>query len=490
MLVKVGVATDVRPLEKIEHHLESINHKLRLVAGAEVLKALFHLTEGFGHGALELMNTASAAGLTTDAMQRLQFAVAQSGGNAAELGMTMTHLARMIHGAKMGAQDALETFYLLGISQRQIASFKTTEDVLYGVMEALQKIQDPLKRQALMDRALGQGSRALGRFALDGKAAALASQATARRIGALVPRGTLERLGEAKASLSALGMMFHSVGSTVAGLFAPVIVRVVQQIEDFYVANKKVINQSFHDWVVSAARAFGVFTAIVEVVGGAIARFVDKHSDMIGTVFKIASAVSAYSAAVWALKGAFSVLQPAYALASGVLTIAPYVLAATGVGILTASIRDLWHYLTTGDTEDMWLIKIFDAAGKFFSTGAIGEMVQGGMEGIADGLKQLGINVRPEVSTGVLRNAPGADISRQIDQVSRLQTFVPPIAMPGLQSIPTGPSPVTMNTTNNINVPPGVTPEQTKQAVTAAVRDTRVRELEQALRAQSQSFAY
>lgn len=491
LLTKIGFSADTRPLEKIEQRLEGLNHKLRLVVGAEVIKKLYEMTSEFGHGALELENTAAAAGLTTDAMQRLQFAVAQAGGNTAELGMTMTHLARMIQGAKMGAEDALQTFYLLGISQAQVASFRSTEDALYGVMDALQKIPDPLRRQAMMDRALGQGSRGLGKFALAGTAAAKASEATAKRIGALVPHGALDSVAKARASMDALGLMFKAISTTIASMFAPVITHVVGKIEDFYTANKAILLQSFEDWTVAAASALGGFVAIVEVVGGSILRFIGRNHELIVSGLKIAGAIYASSKAFETLSGAVKLLQGAWSAISGMFAVAPYALTAVGIALVAAAVHDLWALLTGGKAEDTWLYKIYGMAGNFFSTGAIGKMFQGVMENVAGGLGAFSIDLAPNVQTGTLAGTPGMGAMQQWQALKNMQRA--PVA--GFS--PAGPtagagnsSQVTVNSTNTFNVPAGLTVEQTQQAATAAVRDSRVREYEHALVAQRQAFAY
>lgn len=482
LLTKIGFSADTRPLEKIEQRLESLNHKLRLIVGVEVVKKLAEMTSEFGHSALELQNTAMAAGLTTDAMQRLQYAVTQTGGNAGELGMTMTHLARMIYTAKMGAEDSLQTFGQLGIDSGQIASFRSTEDALYAIMDALQKVQDPIRRQALMDRALGQGSRGLGRFALEGRAAARASQDAAKQLGIIVPKATLDRLAAARVSMNSLSMMFKSIGSNLAGAFAPVLVRTVEQIQKFYVANRAVIDLTFEKWLIKAAFAFGFFRGFVGRTAEALAHFVSRHDELVERVLKIGTALLAVKVAIMGIGAGINTIKAAITVFNGIKFLAPMLAAlpllletAAAIAAIVIGTHDLNELLFgSHDFRQTWMYQM--ATG----TGEAGAFLQNTMQKLFSltdmtGLTNTGAN---DGSMPTVNGMHPNDLRLQalvkranagMQVVQNMSANVPPpmIAAPGVNGMPAQGNNVVVNQKVDIAAQPGVTSQAVLGAVTS-----------------------
>lgn len=472
LLLKVGIKADTDALEKLQSKLESINSKLRILAGAEIIKGLFHLTENFGHSALELENTAAAAGLTTEAMQKLQFAVAQSGGNASELGMTMSHLARLIEGARLGADDAVQTFYKLGISQQAIQSYHNTEDALFGVMDALRQIKDPIKQHALLDQALGQGSRGLGRFALAGSAAARETTRNAKAMGAIVPAGTIRQLANAKAALAGFGQIVKAVSATVGGLFAPVVIKVVGAIEKFYSANRVLISQTLEDWVVNAAGALGYLVGLFETVGGAVFRFAARHSELLKTVMKGVLAFAAASAAIGAVAKAIGLVQSVWSGVAGIFVAAPYLAMAGALALVVASLHDVWSVLTGGKFADTWLYQAVTG------TGAIGAAIQGAIGAAVGTIDSFGFGkIGPDVADHPMVRGFAAQ-----NVVNNMSANIPPpmIAAP---SVANSNSQANVNVSSNVtvNVPAGMTASDAKAAVADGVRTHMDQSLAQAL---------
>lgn len=515
-MVKLGFAADSRPLDKIVQQLDSLNGKLRLIAGVEVIKSLAHLMEGFGHTSLELLNTASAAGLTSDAMQGLQYAVTQAGGNAGELGMTMTHIAREMEGARLGAQDALETFYQLGISQQQIASFHTTEDALYGIMGALQKIHDPIRRQALMDRALGQGSRALGRFALNGESAARSSEDFAKRLGVIIPNATLVRLGEGRNAVMSLGLVVKSISASLAGGFAPAMVQAVHGVQEFYLANKQLIDVGIGKFIEYATYGFGELYAIVYIVARAFTQFIAKHQKLVKLAEDWAPALLSVAAALPLVNVALGVFETVGGAALAIFTAFSAeaagfaIVIGSAVAALTLFMVSLFSFgqvvnkhgikglFNADNWKDTALFKGLDAMKAGIEDAKrLGGVVRGIWGEFGDGalVPSEGLaNQDPTSRYGTpmsLLSPRAPSLLERLDAASYAQS-APPKFLAGSPTYRSSNMSLAPQMTTNVvvNVPAGMTPEQAQSMVTSGVRDAHASSYDYALNQFNTPFDY
>lgn len=500
LLLKVGIKADTDALEKLQSKLESINSKLRILAGAEIIKGLFHLTENFGHSALELENTAAAAGLTTEAMQKLQFAVAQSGGNASELGMTMSHLARMIESAKLGGDEAITTFYKLGISQQAIQSYHNTEDALFGVMDALQKIKDPIKQHALLDQALGQGSRGLGRFALNGAAAARATTQSAKAMGAIIPAGTVRKLADAKAAMDGLHQIMKATAASIGGFFAPSLITLVRGVEGFFAANKELISSKLERWVWNVSVGFGELYAILYILARETLSFAKKHQTLVNLAIDWAPALLAVAIALTNVGSGISTIHTAMKAAAVLwaffssttfLIASMFVLAAAGLASFGLAFEAFWEVLNGKKIEDTPVVKLLKflanpgkitAIADYFG-GTLGKIVHEFDAASAErgSLLQGDPVSRYDAPTGFLGRVPTLVENMN---AAKAQMSQPPgyLARPNT-SMPTAtsfePSIVSNNT---INIPAGVTVKQAQDAVANGVQGFLNRDLQQSMR--------
>src|ERR1700728_2605325 len=158
LLTKLGFKADLHPLAAVNEHLEGIQRRLEFLAAAEMVKGIYELTERFSHFAEQLGSSAMSAGLTTDALQKLQFAGELNAVSSEDMTGSLAHLSRQLQAARDGSKEATGAFAKAGITPAQIKGFRTSSDALLTLSDRFQNIQDPIKKQAILMQLAGRSS--------------------------------------------------------------------------------------------------------------------------------------------------------------------------------------------------------------------------------------------------------------------------------------------------------------------------------------------
>ncbi|RYF52439.1 MAG: hypothetical protein EOO38_00070 [Cytophagaceae bacterium] len=410
---RIGLEIDAGGLDHFNHRLEGMHRSLEVIAGAEILKGLFEIAERFSGMGEQIETAAASAGITTEVFQELSFAAAQAGVGQEKLGMSLNQLSRQLEAAREGSDGAIETFAKIGISPEQLASFSNSEDALKGVADRVAAIEDPIKRTQTAMKLFGRGGAQMVRFLAQGSAGISEEMENAGKMGAVVSANQIEQLAKLEDALSAFGAVMKAAFATVAVYVAPIIKMVVKDLEDFWQANRALINTNLKKWFGDLAYYIGFIVGFVQGLvkdfNSFIATF-PRLSAGIATVIKdlilfsagwtiggrvlglFKDAFSAMSAVVTAGKLAFDltsltaggffkvlswgkgfVSDLALALSGLISTTLPglsavlgrlgLALAATPVGVLAAGIaalivagHDLWKLWQGGDFwKDTWL---------------------------------------------------------------------------------------------------------------------------------------
>ena len=74
LVAKIGIEADHKPLQHLEHQLESVKSRLEFLGAAEVVKGLFELAERFSGMGEKIETAAVSAGITAEAFQKLSYA--------------------------------------------------------------------------------------------------------------------------------------------------------------------------------------------------------------------------------------------------------------------------------------------------------------------------------------------------------------------------------------------------------------------------------
>jgi hypothetical protein len=345
LLTKIGFEVEHEKLEGVEKQLEGIKKQLEFLTAVEVLKGIVELTEKFAHFAEELHVASQNAGLTVEEFQKLSFAAGQNAVSQEEMSGAMGKLSRNLYEARNGSQKAQEAFAKVGITPGQLASFHTSKDALIALSDRFKGIEDPIKKQALAMELMGRGSRNMVSFLSKGSAAIGELGERAGKLGIVMSGKDVEALVKVEHAFTEIYSIIKSVGAVIASALAPEVTYIINEMEEWWMVNQKVIKEDLREYVGKAAYALGFLVGIFETAGKAIWKFLEAHP----ALMKLAMIVAGVVAALGAMAIAFVVLGP---IVSAVMTIigtaiaiatSPITLFIIALGLIVVAIHDLWN---------------------------------------------------------------------------------------------------------------------------------------------------
>ncbi len=309
---KIGLEVDSSGLESFNHRLEGMHRSLEIVAGAEILKGLFEIGEKFSGMGEELETAAASAGITVEAFEQLGFAAAQSGVGQQKLGMSLGQLSRQIEAAREGSDGAAETFGKIGISPEQLAGFANSEEALKAVADRIQQIQDPIKRTQAAMKLFGRGGAQMVRFLAQGSEGITEDMQKASAMGAVVTAEQVEQLAQLEDALSAFGAVIKAAFATVAVYVAPIIKKVVADLESLWQANRAIINTNLQKWFGKLAYAVGFTVGIIKGLVSDVREFIDTFPNLSANMAEVAAGLILFSAGWSALGLLFGGVKDAF----------------------------------------------------------------------------------------------------------------------------------------------------------------------------------
>lgn len=154
---------------------------------------------------------AEQIGITTDALQVLQFAAVQSGVSAEELERALATLTRTIADAEQDSGDAAERFSRFGIAFRDAnGNVRATEAILGDVADAMSQLESPTERAALATAIFGDrlGQRMIPTL-IGGRDALAEFERQARASGQVLDEETVRAARAAADNIAALQRTFE-----------------------------------------------------------------------------------------------------------------------------------------------------------------------------------------------------------------------------------------------------------------------------------------
>lgn len=476
LLAKIGI--DVKGTEKLtglEKQLEGIKNRLELLTAVAIGQRLYQMTERFSKFGEELHVAAQSAGITVEALQKLNFSAQQNAVSQEEMQTSLFRLSRALYNARNGSEEAQKAFAQVGIEPDQIASFKTSQDALYALSDRFKTIQDPIQKSALAMALLGRGSRNMVGYLSQGSAALKAQGNEAEKLGLILGGNQVEALVKVEHALQRFFGLLKAIGATIAAEIAPVFTLLIDDFIKFFATNRNIIQLNITQWLSGFAFGLGfVWEAVKLVVTEVIKLATALHLE--GQIFKIVGAFVSLLTTILVLKKAISLLSFAWsALATvfGIVT-SPIFLIIAGLTAIVILAHDLYALFTGKQTWTeqfgKWLatidaIKIsLDFIGKLWAkiNGGIGNSVAGTLGILGGGVPALGALTATATALPSVSNSLGGSNSANYS----------------------------INSPININVPPGTPPGEVGKSVKDGIQDHFDRVLREARRSTTGAVAY
>jgi hypothetical protein len=152
-------------MDRLVERAEGLGKVLKNLAAVLAVGALINGIENFVEqnvkAADALYNQAAKLGMTTDELQKYEYASQQMGITTQETAVAIRFFNRAIGEAQLGTKSAVKTFSQLGLLKEAQDPLTTTSDLLLKFSDRLEKIPSQGQRTAFVMRTLGRGGSAM-----------------------------------------------------------------------------------------------------------------------------------------------------------------------------------------------------------------------------------------------------------------------------------------------------------------------------------------
>lgn len=287
-----------------------------ITAGTAALAGFAGLAGKFvadwAHGANEIDRTARQFGLSTDALQELQFAAKATGGEAESIGEVFKEMAiRITEVAQTGSGPATDALNALGLSAKELAKLKPEQQMMI-LADAVAGVADAGQRFFLKDSLFGEeGGVKVGNLLEEGAAGIAKLRGEAQALGGVLTGDSIKAAKEFNKELAKTGQVVTGVKSTIAQALLPVVSDAVKRFSEWVQANRELIKTKAEEW---AKRLAEWFEKLVPMIGSVVDA-VGKLVDAVGGI-EPAIKLAATGWAAWQLAGLAAIGTVGAALAT------------------------------------------------------------------------------------------------------------------------------------------------------------------------------
>ena len=199
---------------------------LSLAAGG-ALAGLAGMAVKAASDADELATLAQQTGLTTDEIQKMQYAAEAID---VDTDTIISGMAKM----KKSLDKNKDTFKQLGVQVRDAnGEYRKTSDIFYDTVEALSKIPNETERDIVAMNLFGKSADQLAGIIDDGGAALRALGEEADNLGVIIPEDEIQRAAELNDSIEKVKKQASATLMQVGGEIAEMILPYLPQIQEF-----------------------------------------------------------------------------------------------------------------------------------------------------------------------------------------------------------------------------------------------------------------
>lgn len=271
--------------------MEGISSTIKGVQGAfmlfgEVMMAGFigerilEMAKGFSEAGDNLEKLSQKTGMSTDALQELQYAAYMGNVSTEAFDKGIKKLAMNMTLAQQGSLQAVAAFQEVGISASDLSHMRL-EDVLRRVADKYESTADGANKMANAQQLLGRSGGDLIPV-LDGGSAAMDAYAThAREMGYVMSEADIASASKLDGELKSLHISMQVAGRTIGLALVPTLGRLAQAISDSMTnggAFKSIVDGlawSLREVMVIANGVVAVFQAVGTTIGGVAAAAVE-----------------------------------------------------------------------------------------------------------------------------------------------------------------------------------------------------------------------
>lgn len=186
-------------IEKLAEKFDGINANVgnAILGIGAIASAFIKCTVDAAGFADELLTLSAETSISTDQLQKLQYAAKFVDVDVSTMSSSMSKLTQQMVKAKSGSGEAADAFRRLRISVRDgNGQLKDSEEMFYQVIDKLGKISNETERDALAMQIFGKSARELNPLIEAGSQRLKELGAEAEQLGVVMSEGDIQALGK------------------------------------------------------------------------------------------------------------------------------------------------------------------------------------------------------------------------------------------------------------------------------------------------------
>ncbi len=349
--------------------------------------SLVNLSRSYASVGSSIAKTSRTLGIGTQALQELHFIAGRTGVSVNTIETAIKSFSGVTGNAIQGVGKSAQAFDRLGVSLKNSDnSIRSTENVLFDTLTALEKIEDPLQRDAIGMQVFGDNSAAMLQTISGGAGGIGRLRQEANDLAVVMSDKAIKATEEFSNKSFGLGAALTGLRNRIGVHLLPVLTPLIDKFTELAKDIGPVVSQWAEKFASNLPAKLDAlwagFESILAVLGsvGGILAWVDKYFGLVNAsiavfagaiVFQVVKAITALTLAFRGLGIAIS--------ATGIGIIIA-VIAALGAGILLV-IRN-WEFF-----ENLAVKAVINVAAAIGYMGSVWETIKAG---IADGIAFVG----------------------------------------------------------------------------------------------------
>ena len=267
------------------------------IAAVGAAKKLFTLGMEAAKAGDNIIKTADALGITTDAYQELSYAMQRGGASESEFNSALKTLQSQMNAAADGQTRAIKAFARFGVTLDDVKNMNA-EEAFYAIAEGVSKIENPSERMRASLQLLGEGGAKVANAMRGGADALNELRKRGRDTGNVRTRKELENAAKAVDMYTDAQMTLKGAMNDVAYEVMPTVIGVLKDFGAWVKSNKETIRsfavgagQFLRGFVSVVSTTFNAVSAAIKIVANGLEYWQGKVADAIGAVVRFGGRV-------------------------------------------------------------------------------------------------------------------------------------------------------------------------------------------------------
>jgi len=373
LFVRIGFDVDEKPIKQLNSGIKSVKSSVLMMTGAFAAAAggLIVLARSVANTGDDARKTAQALGLTTEALQELEFAASIGGIKQGELRASIRRLAKSANDASLGLLTYKRVYDSLGVSITNAeGKLKTTDQILSDVADKFAVMEDGTLKTAYATDLFGRSGAKLIPLLNQGAKGVAALRKEAVDLGYVIGDQDAQAAEEFNDSIVRLMAIIRGIKNQIGLGLIPIMTDLIKKAKEYVGANREFIKLKLEKVVKTLIKYIKLFYEIVkrsvitvktlaDAFGG-LERII-KYTVMALAGFialKFVYGIGLITQGIFGLVLAFKTLGAA-AIAAKIAMFAVPLLIGVGVLALLLILEDIYRFFKGDDSITALIVDAF-----------------------------------------------------------------------------------------------------------------------------------